>query len=243
MASSRSSSKFRPLAGVRPRPRRGRPGPGRRRRRRVARQVYHAAHGWRSLRPGSDDLTTIFDLASPTQGHGDGPVLVEHATRGAFRSTPWSATSRRWPAARRAAPRSTGLTHTAGFVPDNPLPDYAGESARSSRRSRGAACCAPGSRFTYSDVGYALARRVAERRRGGGWTSWRTSALFQPLRFRDTRSARGGRTAAASRRPSEPTGAAWALSTIRARGRGRSRESAGMRGCSGRRARWRASAR
>ena len=80
------------------------------------------------------------------------------------------------------------LTHTAGFVPDNPLPDYAGgKRALFSAIAREPLAAPPGSRFTYSDVGYVLAQGVAERRLRRRLDVLADELLFQPLRFRDTR--------------------------------------------------------
>ena len=247
MAPSRSSSKFRPLAGVRPRPRRGRPHSGRRRRRRVARQVS-LSRGSRlafAPAPGSDDPHHHLRPGVAHQGHGDGPVLVEHATRGAFSLLD---------PVERHLPEMAGSE--AGRTPIHrlsPTPPASSPTIRC-RTMPGKARALLGDRAGAARRAPRLALHLQRRglRAGAGWPSGARrrldvladELLFQPLRFRDTRSARGGRTAAASRRPSEPTGAGCAApSTIRARGRGRSRESAGMRGCSGRRARWRASAR
>lgn len=193
MAPSRSSSKFRPLAElVRARVEDGLiPGAvvaaGSR-----GKVVYHAAHGWRSLRPRRErmSLTTIFDLASLTKVMATAPVLVEHATRGALslldpveRHLPEMAGSE---AGRTPIHRL--LTHTAGFVPDNPLPDYAGgKRALFSAIAREPLAAPPGSRFTYSDVGYVLAQGVAERRLRRRLDVLADELLFQPLRFRDTR--------------------------------------------------------
>ena len=211
MAPSRSSSKFRPLAEfVRARVEDGLiPGAvvaaGSR-----GKLVYHAAHGWRSLRPRRErmTLTTIFDLAS-LKVMATAPVLVEHATRGAFslldpveRHLPEMAGSE---AGRTPIHRL--LTHTAGFVPDNPLPDYAGESARSSRRSRGSRSPRSPARASPTATWATSWRRGwPSGGCGGGWTSWRTSSCSSRYASATRASARGGRTAAASRRPSGADG-------------------------------------
>jgi CubicO group peptidase (beta-lactamase class C family) len=92
--------------------------------------VYHAALGHRSLRPRRERMTmrTIFDLASLTKVMVTAPVLVEHATRGAFSlldpieshlpETSGTEVGR--------IPLHRLLTHTGGFIPDNPLEDYRG---------------------------------------------------------------------------------------------------------------------
>lgn len=154
--------------------------------------VYHAALGWRSLRPRRERMTvtTIFDLASLTKVMATAPVLVEHAARGAFslldpveRHLPEMAGSEAG-----AVPIHRLLTHTAGFVPDNPLSDYGGSKrALFSAIARQPLEAPPGSRFDYSDVGYVLAQGVAERKLRRPLDALAGDLLFQPLRFRDTR--------------------------------------------------------
>jgi CubicO group peptidase (beta-lactamase class C family) len=154
--------------------------------------VYHAAHGYRSLRPRRErmTLTTIFDLASLTKVMATAPVLVEHATRGAFSLLD---------PLERHLPEMSGteagrvplhrlLTHTGGFVADNPLSDYSGgKRALFAAIGREPLEAPPGTRFTYSDVGYVLAQGVAERRLRKRLDALAAELLFEPLRFRDTR--------------------------------------------------------
>lgn len=159
---------------------------------RGGRLVYHAAHGFRALRPRRErmTLTTIFDLASLTKVMATAPVLVEHAARGA-----WSLLD----PLERHLPEMAGtevgrvplhrlLTHTAGFVPDNPMADYSrSKRALFAAIAREPLEAPPGSRFIYSDVGYVLAQGVAERRLRRGLEELATELIFEPLRFRDTR--------------------------------------------------------
>lgn len=175
--------------------------------------VYHAAHGWRALRPRRErmTLTTIFDLASLTKVMATAPVLVEHAARGAFslldpveRHLPEMAGSE---AGR--VPLHRLLTHTGGFVPDNPMPDYAGSKrALFAAIARAPLATPPGARFTYSDVGYILAQGVAERRLRRRLDALAEELLFEPLRFRDTRfgTRRKDRARIA---PTERVGGSW----------------------------------
>jgi len=154
--------------------------------------VYHAAHGLRSIRPRRQRMTlrTVFDLASLTKVMATAPTLVEYAARGS-----WSLLD---PIERHLAetagtevgriPIHRLLTHTAGFVPDNPLADYAG-----SKRALFKAIAheplqdPPGARFAYSDVGFVLAQGIAEKRLRLRLDQIAESLLFTPLRFRDTR--------------------------------------------------------
>jgi CubicO group peptidase (beta-lactamase class C family) len=154
--------------------------------------VYHAAYGYRALRPRRERMTvsTIFDLASLTKVMATAPVLVEHAVRGSFSLL--DPIGKHLPEAARtkvgAIPLHRLLTHTAGFVPDNPLGDYSGSKrALYSAIAREPLESTPGSRFDYSDVGYVLAQGVAERKLRRGLDTLADELLYQPLRFKDTR--------------------------------------------------------
>ena len=154
--------------------------------------VYHAALGYRALRPRRERMTldTIIDLASLTKVMATAPVLVEHAARGAFslldpieRHLTETAGTEVGP-----IPIHRLLTHTAGFVPDNPLGDYSGSKrALFTAIAREPLESAPGSRFDYSDVGYVLAQGIAERKLRRGLDTLAEELIFQPLRFKDTR--------------------------------------------------------
>jgi CubicO group peptidase (beta-lactamase class C family) len=154
--------------------------------------VYHAAHGWRALAPRRERMTlrTIFDLASLTKVMATAPILVEQASRRELSLL--DPLERHLVEARGtevgSIPLHLLLTHTAGFMADNPLPDYA-RSKRALVRAiaREPLLAPPGTRFTYSDVGYVLAQIVAERRTGRALDRLGAEALFEPLRFRDTR--------------------------------------------------------
>jgi len=154
--------------------------------------VYHAAYGWRSLRPRRErmTLTTIFDLASLTKVMATAPVLVEHAARGAFSLLdPVERHIREFAGTEVGRiPLHRLLTHTAGFVPDNPLSDYSGgKRGLFLAIAREPLETPPGARFNYSDVGYVLAQGVAERRLRKRLDDLASELIFEPLRFRDTR--------------------------------------------------------
>ena len=154
--------------------------------------VYHAALGHRALRPRRErmTMTTIFDLASLTKPMATAPVLVEHAARGAFSLLD---PVERWLSETKGSevgriPLHRLLTHTAGFVPDNPLSDYSGgKRALFAAITREPLATPPGARFTYSDVGYVLAQGVVERRLRRRLDVLARELLFEPRRVRDTR--------------------------------------------------------
>jgi CubicO group peptidase (beta-lactamase class C family) len=198
--------------------------------------VYHAAHGLRAIRPRRERMTvtTIFDLASLTKVMATAPVLVEHAARGAFslldpveRHLPEVADTDAG-----AVPLHRLLTHTGGFVPDNPLSDYSGGKRALFRAiGREPLLAPPGTRFIYSDVGYVLAQGVAERKLRKGLDALASELLFEPLRFRDTRfgSRRKDRGRIA---PTERTNGAWLRGTAHDP-RARTRALAGIGGHAG----------
>src|SRR5262249_18325406 len=80
------------------------------------------------------------------------------------------------------------LTHTAGFVPDNPIEDYrGGKRALYAAIAREPLASPPGTRFTYSDVGYVLLQGVLERRFEKGLDELVKERIFDPLGYRGTR--------------------------------------------------------
>jgi CubicO group peptidase (beta-lactamase class C family) len=135
-------------------------------------------------------LGTVFDLASLTKPMATAPLIVERAVRGDLslldrveRHLPETAGT-----APGAVPLHMLLTHTAGFVPDNPIEDYAGTKAALLRAvAREPLEAEPGTRFIYSDVGYVLLQIVIERRARRGLDRVAEAEIFRPLRFRRTR--------------------------------------------------------
>jgi CubicO group peptidase (beta-lactamase class C family) len=180
--------------------------------------VYQQAIGFRALRPRRErmSLSTIFDLASLTKVLVTAPLSVEGAMRGSYSLVD---------PLERHLPETVGtpvgsvplhrlLTHSAGLVADNPLEDYAGSKrALFTAIAREPLEAPPGSRFLYSDVGYVLLQGVLERRARHPLDRLADEALFQPLRFRDTRFGTHrrdrGRTA-----PTEELHGRWLRGTV-----------------------------
>jgi len=159
---------------------------------RSARIVFQAALGRRAIEPRREVMTatTIFDLASLTKVMVTAPLVVERAIRGELSLL--DPLSRHLSETRGtevgAIPLHMLLTHTAGFVPDNPMEDYAGTKTRLLAAIAGEPLvCPPGTRFEYSDVGYGLLQLVLERRAGARLDRLADRELFQSLRFSDTR--------------------------------------------------------
>jgi CubicO group peptidase (beta-lactamase class C family) len=135
-------------------------------------------------------VRTIFDLASLTKPMATAPLIVEPAVRGEIslldpleRHLPETGG---FPVG--SIPLHMLLTHTAGFVPDNPIEDYAGTKAALLQSiAHEPLASDPGTRFDYSDVGYVLLQLVIERRARRRLDRVADETLFQPLGFRDTR--------------------------------------------------------
>jgi CubicO group peptidase (beta-lactamase class C family) len=154
--------------------------------------VYLEAFGARALKPRREAMTerTIFDLASLTKVMVTAPLVVERAERGTLsledplglhieeaRGTEIG-----------AIPLGMLLTHTAGFPADNPLADYSGGKSRLYTAIAAEPLEAtPGTRFTYSDVGYVFLQGVVERATGKRLDRVAAEEIFAPLGFRDTR--------------------------------------------------------
>jgi CubicO group peptidase (beta-lactamase class C family) len=79
------------------------------------------------------------------------------------------------------------LTHTAGFIADNPLGDYlAGRDKAWEKLFALKPTQAPGSKFVYSDVGYILLGKVVEKASGMPLDEFTRTRLFEPLGMKDT---------------------------------------------------------
>ncbi|MGE5175396.1 MAG: serine hydrolase domain-containing protein [Hyphomicrobiales bacterium] len=180
---------------------------------RADRMLYHEAFGRKALLPRREPAgrSTIYDLASLTKVMATAPVAVELATRGA-----WSLLDRLERHLAETAGTPVGaiplhhlLTHTAGFVPDNPMEDYAGGKPALFRAIAREPLEHPvGAAFVYSDVGYVLLQGAIERVAGRRLDRIAETLLFRPLGFRDTRF--GTRAADRARiAPTERAGGRW----------------------------------
>jgi CubicO group peptidase (beta-lactamase class C family) len=154
--------------------------------------VHRVAAGSRALLPRRERMTldTIFDLASLAKVMVTAPLVVEAGVRGELSVLEpverWIAETRGTEVGR--LPLHLLLTHTAGFVPDNPMPDYrGGKRSLYDAIAREPLASPPGTKFAYSDVGYVLLQGVLERRFGKRLDGLAEERLFEPLGFRDTR--------------------------------------------------------
>ena len=154
--------------------------------------AYLGAFGRRALSPRREPISkrTIFDLASLTKVMATAPLVVEHAIRRKLSLLDpverHLAETRGTPVG--AIPLHLLLTHTAGLTADNPIEDYAGSKADLlAAIAREPLESPPGTKFTYSDVGYILLQLILERAQRRRLDRIAEAALFQPLLVRDTR--------------------------------------------------------
>ncbi|MHB8973397.1 MAG: exo-beta-N-acetylmuramidase NamZ domain-containing protein [Pirellulaceae bacterium] len=79
------------------------------------------------------------------------------------------------------------LTHQGGLTPDNALADYADGPAQAWERICGLGVqSAPGTKFTYSDVGFIVLGELVRRVSGEGLDQFSQQQLFRPLGMRET---------------------------------------------------------
>ena len=154
--------------------------------------VHRLVLGHRAIRPRREPMTarTVFDLASLTKVMATAPLVVEAATRGDIRLA--DPLERHLVETRDTQvgtiPLHRLLTHTAGFVPDNPLEDYRGSKSALVRAIAGEPLeSEPGTKFDYSDVGYILLQIAIERRARKRFDALASEVVFQPLGLKETR--------------------------------------------------------
>jgi CubicO group peptidase (beta-lactamase class C family) len=79
------------------------------------------------------------------------------------------------------------LTHTGGFIADNPLKDYLdGKDKAWQNLFKLNPVAPPGSKFTYSDVGFILLGKIAENVGGMPLEVQAKKRIFEPLGMKDT---------------------------------------------------------
>jgi len=155
--------------------------------------VFRRAYGHRALLPEREPMTvdTVFDVASLTKPVATATsvmILVEEGKLNladpVVRHIPEFAEKG---SDRAKVTIEQLLTHRAGFVPDDPLELYTGSPEEIfARKYAQPLASPPGSRFTYSDVGYEvlgeLIRRVSARR----LDEFAQERIFRPLGMKDT---------------------------------------------------------
>ncbi len=158
---------------------------------RDGRIAFAKAYGHRALVPAAEPMTrdTIFDMASLTKPIATATAAMILLERGKIRlgdsivrHLPEFA-----PNGKRAITVEMLLRHRAGFIPDNPIGDYADGPAKAWERLAAIGLeSAPGERFRYSDVGFEVLGRVVERVSGETLDRFTRANIFEPLGMADT---------------------------------------------------------
>ena len=153
--------------------------------------VFRRAYGRRQVEPSSEPmaLDTIFDMASITKPVATATsvmLLVEQGKIGLHDPVV------------NYLPELTGggkeaitifqlLTHQGGLVPDNSLDDYQHGPVEAWRRICALETVAPpGTRFTYTDVGFIILGQLVERVSGISLHDFSRTHIFDPLGMVDT---------------------------------------------------------
>jgi CubicO group peptidase (beta-lactamase class C family) len=168
--------------------------------------VYRKAYGDRRKRPEPTLMSedTIFDLASLTK-----PIATALAIMLLFEDGKLNvndAIAKHLIAFRRRETEDITiaqlLTHTGGFIADNPLKDYqSGKDKAWNNLFALNPMNAPGSKFTYSDVGFILLGKIVEDASGTTLDDFTKKRIFDPLGMKDT----GFRPSADLRKRCAPT--------------------------------------
>ena len=153
--------------------------------------VWRKAYGARTLEPAREAMTadTIFDLASLTKVVATATSIMILVERGKVRlSDPLSV----------HIPELKGegrdritieqlLTHVSGYAPDFDLKErWIGHDEAIKRLIKEPLRNPPGSRFTYSDIGFIALGEVVARAGGMPLEQFAQRNIFGPLRMRDT---------------------------------------------------------
>jgi uncharacterized protein YbbC (DUF1343 family) len=101
------------------------------------------------------------------------------------------------------------LLHTSGLAADNPVEDYQDSPKKALERIYALDLQSePGSKFTYSDVGYIVLGQLMERRSGETLDEFSRRHIFEPLGMRDTAFKPTGRLAERAA-PTEQRSGRW----------------------------------
>ena len=177
------------------------------------------AYGDRALAPRREAMTgdTVFDAASLTKPVATATSVMILVEEGKLRlSDPVVRHIPEFGAPESDRGRVTVeqlLTHRAGFPPDDPLSLYEGTPEEIFARKYAQPLeAAPGTRFTYSDVGYEVLGELVRRVSGKRLDAFAAERIFRPLGMRDThfRPAGGVFPVPAARiAPTEKVGERW----------------------------------
>jgi uncharacterized protein YbbC (DUF1343 family) len=153
--------------------------------------VYQKAFGSRALLPSQETMTldTIFDVASLTKPIATASALMVLAEQGkvalderAARYVPEFRTR-----GKDAITLRQLLTHVSGLPSETPLADFEHGRAGAMKHILALSLKAPpGTKFTYSDVGFLVLEEVIRRVTGGNLAAFANKMVFRPLGMNET---------------------------------------------------------
>jgi uncharacterized protein YbbC (DUF1343 family)/CubicO group peptidase (beta-lactamase class C family) len=158
---------------------------------RQGKTAFRKVYGARSKQPTEAPMTidTVFDLASLTKPVATATSLMILLEQGKLRLAD--------PVARYLPDFGQNgkdkvtveqlLLHTGGFIADNPVSDYGGGRKQALERIyRLAPVAEPGTKFTYSDVGFIVLGELVEQLSGESLDVFAAKHIFEPLGMRHT---------------------------------------------------------
>jgi uncharacterized protein YbbC (DUF1343 family)/CubicO group peptidase (beta-lactamase class C family) len=152
---------------------------------------YRESFGFRSRQPTETPMTidTVFDLASLTKPVVTATSLMILLEQGKFRLQ--DRVSQYLPEFGQQGKNKITieqlLLHTSGLIGDNPVEDYRDGAAKALERIYQLAPQAePGSKFTYSDVGYIILGQLVEKLSGEPLDQFSQKHIFEPLGLSNT---------------------------------------------------------
>ena len=153
--------------------------------------VYRKAFGRRVLQPEPTLMTedTVFDLASLTKPIATALSILLLAEDGKLKLD--DPISKHLPDFARKETESITiaqlLTHTSGFIPDNPVSEYqSGRDTAWKNLFGQVPVQKQGNKFTYSDVNYILLGKIVERASGASLDEFARRRVFDPLGMKET---------------------------------------------------------
>jgi serine-type D-Ala-D-Ala carboxypeptidase len=153
--------------------------------------VYRKAFGHRAVQPEKTLMSedTVFDLASLTKPIVTALLILLFGQDGALDVN--DPIAKHLPGFQRKETQDITiaqlLTHTGGFIADNPLKDYQeGKDKAWQNLFALKPVAMPGSKFIYSDVGYLLLGAIAEKQGGMPLDQLARKRIFEPLGMKNT---------------------------------------------------------
>jgi uncharacterized protein YbbC (DUF1343 family)/CubicO group peptidase (beta-lactamase class C family) len=156
----------------------------------VARQgriAFFKAYGKKSIEPNDEPMTkdAMFDMASITKPVATASSVMHLVERGTVRLG--DKLSDHIPEVKPPVTIRQLLTHTAGFIPDNPMSDFAdGVQTARDRLLKLTPKTEPGTKFVYSDVCFMLLGELVYHKTGKSVAEYAKENLYQPLGMNDT---------------------------------------------------------